>query len=63
MDGKREHRRMKRGAGVEADSYGKRMPIARNEDVEFSLEEADAEDLEALARMEAADRRQLDGRE
>lgn len=27
------------------------------EDVEFSLEEADADDLEALARAEAADRR------
>ncbi len=34
------------------------MPIAKNEDVEFSRELADEEDMEAMKRMEAADRRQ-----
>ncbi|MFD7521123.1 YfhD family protein [Paenibacillus chitinolyticus] len=34
------------------------IPIGKNEDVEFSSEEADAEDLEALQRANAADRRQ-----
>lgn len=32
----------------------------RNEDVEFSMEAADEDDLEALARAEAADRRAAD---
>lgn len=36
----------------------KSLPVARSEDVEFSMEQADAEDLEALERMEAADKRQ-----
>jgi len=35
----------------------KKLPIAKNEDVEFSMEMADQEDLEALERMKAADRR------
>lgn len=35
-----------------------KLPIAKNEDVEFSRELADEEDMEALERMEAADRRQ-----
>ncbi|MGN7380413.1 MULTISPECIES: YfhD family protein [unclassified Paenibacillus] len=35
----------------------KNLPIARNEDVEFSRELADEDDLEALARAEAADER------
>jgi len=34
------------------------LPIAKNEDVEFSIDEADQADLEALARAEAADARQ-----
>ncbi|MFC9776682.1 YfhD family protein [Paenibacillus chitinolyticus] len=34
------------------------IPIGKNEDVEFSSEEADAEDLEALQRANAADSRQ-----
>jgi len=36
----------------------KQLPIGKNEDVEFSRELADEDDLEALERMEAADRRQ-----
>lgn len=36
----------------------KQLPINKVEDVEFSLEQADEDDLEALARAEAADRRQ-----
>ncbi|QDY83397.1 YfhD family protein [Paenibacillus polymyxa] len=36
----------------------KRMQSAKNEDVEFSAELADAEDLEAIRRSEGADRRQ-----
>lgn len=36
----------------------KRMQAAKNEDVEFSAEQADAQDLEAIRRSEAADRRQ-----
>ncbi|MCF7752916.1 YfhD family protein [Paenibacillus sp. FSL R5-0766] len=39
----------------------KRLQSAKNEDVEFSAEAADHEDIEALRRSEAADRRQ--GRE
>lgn len=39
----------------------KRMQSAKNEDVEFNAEAADHEDIEALRRSEAADRRQ--GRE
>ncbi|MBP1156355.1 MULTISPECIES: YfhD family protein [unclassified Paenibacillus] len=34
------------------------LPIAKNEDVEFSSELADAEDMEANRRAEAADSRQ-----
>jgi hypothetical protein len=36
----------------------RKLPVAKNEDVEFSRELADEEDLEALERMEAADARQ-----
>ncbi|MCC3380091.1 YfhD family protein [Paenibacillus farraposensis] len=36
----------------------KRVQAAKNEDVEFSAEQADAQDLEAIRRSEAADRRQ-----
>lgn len=39
-------------------SERRKLPIAKAEDVEFSMEKADAEDLEALERMEAADKRQ-----
>lgn len=34
------------------------LPIAKNEDVEFAMEAADEDDLEALARAKAADARQ-----
>jgi len=34
------------------------LPIAKNEDVEFAMDEADQADLDALARAEAADARQ-----
>ncbi|KJD46643.1 YfhD family protein [Paenibacillus sp. NRS-1782] len=36
----------------------KRAQSAKNEDVEFSAEQADAQDLEAIRRGEVADRRQ-----
>lgn len=36
----------------------KRAQSAKNEDVEFSAEQADARDLEAIRRAEVADRRQ-----
>lgn len=36
----------------------RKLPVGKNEDVEFSRELADQEDMEALERMEAADRRQ-----
>ncbi|WP_025681989.1 YfhD family protein [Paenibacillus maysiensis] len=36
----------------------KRAQSAKNEDVEFSADQADAEDLEAIRRGEVADRRQ-----
>jgi hypothetical protein len=35
----------------------KKLPIAKNEDVEFSVELADREDREALQRAKAADKR------
>jgi hypothetical protein len=36
----------------------KMLPVGKKEDVEFSRELADQEDMEAVKRMEAADRRQ-----
>lgn len=39
------------------------LPIAKNEDVEFSMEMADEEDLEALERMKAADQRAQSGQQ
>jgi hypothetical protein len=36
----------------------KSLPIAKNEDVEFCSEKADADDLEAVDRAHAADQRQ-----
>jgi hypothetical protein len=38
----------------------KKLPMVRNEDVEFSSEKADADDLEALQRAAAADNRQIE---
>lgn len=35
-----------------------KLPVVKSEDVAFSLKVADEDDLEALARAEAADRRQ-----
>lgn len=35
-----------------------KLPVSQNEDVEFSSEQADAEDLEAVMRANAADQRQ-----
>lgn len=42
---------------------GKKVRDGRNEDVRFSMEAADEDDLEALCRAEAADRRQEERRE
>lgn len=39
-------------------SYARKLPVTQNEDVEFSSEQADAEDLEAVMRANAADQRQ-----
>lgn len=41
------------------EPYKRRLPIVRSEDVEFSAEAADQDDLEAQKRADAADRRQL----
>ncbi|MBE3553829.1 MAG: YfhD family protein [Thermicanus sp.] len=38
-----------------------KMPLGKREDVEFSHEEADAEDLEAAERAKKADERQERG--
>lgn len=43
------------------ESERRKLPVAKAEDVEFSMDQADAEDLEALERMEAADKRQENG--
>ncbi|ASS66866.1 MULTISPECIES: YfhD family protein [unclassified Paenibacillus] len=40
-----------------AQTGNKDLPLGKNEDVEFSRELADREDLEALQRAEEADRR------
>lgn len=40
------------------EQHERDLPIAKNEDVEFDMELADEDDLEALERMEAADKRQ-----
>jgi hypothetical protein len=37
---------------------GSGLPTAKNEDVEFDMELADADDIEALERAEEADHRQ-----
>ena len=39
-------------------SKASKLPTGRNEDVEFSSDIADAEDLEAVLRAQAADERQ-----
>ncbi len=36
----------------------KQVPVEKNEDIEFSRELADQEDMEAVARAESADERQ-----
>ncbi|TLS53747.1 YfhD family protein [Paenibacillus antri] len=43
---------------TDAKKQERQLPIGKNEDVEFSRELADEDDLEALERMHAADRRQ-----
>jgi len=40
----------------------KQLPITHNENVEFSMEAADEEDLEALQRADAADQRNKEGK-
>jgi hypothetical protein len=52
MDSKRRGR----FSGSGNHSGAEEPKLARAQDVEFSLEEADEEDLEALARAEAAER-------
>jgi len=42
----------------DAKGQERQLPVGKNEDVEFSRELADEDDLEALERMHAADRRQ-----
>jgi hypothetical protein len=37
----------------------KNLPIVRNDNVEFSIDKADTDDLEALERAKAAEDRQL----
>jgi hypothetical protein len=44
---------------TERTNRNNQLPVGRNEDVEYSAELADADDLEAEARAEAADRRQM----
>ncbi|GIP35853.1 YfhD family protein [Paenibacillus sp. J2TS4] len=39
------------------ENRSRELPVTKNEDVEFSREWADEDDLEALARAEAADER------
>ncbi|MDB5052240.1 MAG: YfhD-like protein [Bacilli bacterium] len=39
-------------------SQKENLPVAVNEDVEFSAEQADSQDVEAQARANAADQRQ-----
>jgi hypothetical protein len=46
------------GNREQQEERDKKLPIAKNEDVEFSMEAADEEDIEAVKRMEAADSRQ-----
>jgi len=41
------------------NKQNKQLPITGTEDVEFSRESADEEDLEALKRAEAADHRNM----
>lgn len=45
----------------DSNQRSKKLPIAKNEDVEFSMELADEDDLEALERMRAADQRAQSG--
>jgi hypothetical protein len=38
-------------------NHNKQLPVTHNEDVEFSLEAADEDDIEALERAESAEQR------
>jgi hypothetical protein len=49
----RKHQKQHGMAGMK-----RRLPTAQNEDVEFSAEAADSDDLEAQQRAESADARQ-----
>jgi len=46
---------------AERNNKNTQLPVGRNEDVEYSAELTDADDLEAQERAEAADRRQTGG--
>jgi hypothetical protein len=48
-----------KGSLQEQSQKRKNLPIVRNEDVEFSTEKADFDDLEALQRADTADNRQI----
>ncbi|TBL70420.1 YfhD family protein [Paenibacillus thalictri] len=43
---------------VKHNNKGNSLPIAKNEDVEFSADQADAADLKAAERADEADARQ-----
>jgi len=45
----------------EKQSQASKLPISKNEDVEFASERADEDDLEAVMRAKEADRRQEQG--
>ncbi|WP_081824065.1 YfhD family protein [Paenibacillus sp. UNC451MF] len=42
----------------QSNQQNQKLPVAKNEDVEYNAEFADEEDLEALERAEQADSRQ-----
>jgi hypothetical protein len=48
---------------MQSEEKSKKLPIVRNEDVEFSSEKADGDDLEALQRADVADNRQTNNRQ
>lgn len=43
------------------DKTARKLPVAKNEDVEFEVEFADEEDMEAVERANDADARQQNG--
>lgn len=49
---------MNNNNGKQRAKHNKRLPVAKNEDVEFSQELADQADVTAQRRAEEADRRQ-----